>query len=144
MRTGPLIALSAATFLVLAGCAVDCSAVCQAGNRELAAIPIPPSSSWHADGGLQFTPVNSHPQGTRNRWYQQFRVPAPPSQIIKQVDDSARAAAWGSEATCNTEGGRAGCWHKPGWSLGVDAYPDSATQSWVRVTLTEDHAVKMP
>jgi hypothetical protein len=38
-----LIALSAATFLVLAGCAVDCSAVCQAGNRELAAIPIPPS-----------------------------------------------------------------------------------------------------
>jgi hypothetical protein len=139
-----LIALSAATFLVLAGCAVDCSAACQAGNRELAAIPIPPSSRWHAHGGLQFTPVNSHPQPTRNRWYQQFHVPAPPSQIIKQVDDSARAAAWGSEATCNTEGGRAGCWHKPGWSLGIVAYPDSATQSWVRVTLTKDHAVTMP
>jgi len=75
--TGPLIALSAATFLVLAGCAVDCSAVCQAGN---------PRAGCHLDPALQ----------------------------------------------------------QPGWSLGIVAYPDSATQSWVRVTLTEDHAVKMP
>src|SRR3982751_3306422 len=84
VRTRPLIALSAATFLGLAGCAVDCSAVCQAGNRELAAIPIPPSSSWHADGGLEFTSVDSKAQWTRNRWYQRFRVTAPPSQIDKQ------------------------------------------------------------